>query len=251
VLYERRCRYDPRRGVEAGARDSESALGAGMTADDVWLAGVWTRMIRANLPDPPARVLEVGRGSLGGFVPRLAAAGYEAIGVDLEAPDGPQYRRAPFEVTVVAAPFDAVVACTSLHHVAHLGQVVDKVAAVLSDHGVAVVVEWDWERFDEATARWCFERLSATEPEGWLHHRRDGWAASGMVWDEYRRLWATQEGFTPATGCWATWTVAFTARPSPMGPTSSPTSYRSVRPRSRPPSKPARSAPPASTTWDG
>jgi hypothetical protein len=26
--------------------------------------------------------------------------------------------------------------------------------------GVLVVVEWAWERFDEATARWCFARLT-------------------------------------------------------------------------------------------
>jgi hypothetical protein len=68
---------------------------------------------------------------------------------------------------------------------------------VLAADGTLVVVEWAWERFDEATARWCFARLarpeSAAEP-GWLHHRRDEWAASGRSWEESLRAWATQEG---------------------------------------------------------
>jgi len=63
--------------------------------------------------------------------------------------------------------------------------------------GALVVVEWAWERFDEATARWCFGRLappdSAAEP-GWLHRRRDEWAASGQPWDGFSGAWATQEG---------------------------------------------------------
>ena len=51
-------------------------------------------------------------------------------------------------------------ACTSLHHVADLGDVLDGVGAALAPDGALVVVEWAWERFDEATARWCFARLA-------------------------------------------------------------------------------------------
>jgi SAM-dependent methyltransferase len=54
---------------------------------------------------------------------------------------------------------DAIVACTSLHHVADLTAALDLVDAVLVPGGVAVIVEWARERFDEATARWCFDRL--------------------------------------------------------------------------------------------
>jgi 2-polyprenyl-3-methyl-5-hydroxy-6-metoxy-1,4-benzoquinol methylase len=41
----------------------------------------------AGLPAPPARVLEIGCGPLGGFVPMLRASGYDATGVDPRAPE--------------------------------------------------------------------------------------------------------------------------------------------------------------------
>ena len=63
-----------------------------MTLDDRWLAAVWP-FARGQLPPAPARVLEVGCGSLGGFVPALLDAGYQAVGVDPEAPEGPDYQR--------------------------------------------------------------------------------------------------------------------------------------------------------------
>ncbi len=167
-----------------------------MTPDERWLAAVWP-FVRAGLPSPPAAVLEIGCGRLGGFVPALLRDGYDAVGVDPEAPEGPGYHRIEFEAYQSPRPVDGVVACTSLHHVADLGEVLDRVGLVLVPDGALVVVEWAWERFDEATARWCFGRLappdSAAEP-GWLHRRRDEWAASGQPWDGFCRAWATQEG---------------------------------------------------------
>jgi hypothetical protein len=88
------------------------------------------------------------------------------------------------------------VASTSLHHVADLDEVLDRVKTTLVADGV-LVVEWAWERFDEATARWCFARLappaSAAEP-GWLHGHQQRWVASGQPWDAHCRAWATAEG---------------------------------------------------------
>jgi hypothetical protein len=51
--------------------------------------------------------------------------------------------------------------------------------------------------FDEATARWCFERLGS-EPESWLHHRRDEWRESGQAWEHYLRSWAENHGLHSA-----------------------------------------------------
>ena len=63
-----------------------------------------------------------------------------------------------------------------------------------------MVVEWAWERFNEATARWCFARLaprdSGKEP-GWLHKDQERWMASGRPWDAYLGAWATEEGLHP------------------------------------------------------
>ena len=96
---------------------------------------------------------------------------------------------------------DAVVACTSLHHVADLDQVADRVRAALVPRGVLVVVEWAWERFDEPSARWCFARLAptaaATDP-GWLHRRRDEWSATHQPWEAYWRDWANAAHLHPS-----------------------------------------------------
>ena len=58
-------------------------------------------------------------------------------------------------------PADAIIACTSLHHVADLDRVLNLAAAALVPAGVLIVVEWARKRFDEATAEWCFARLPA------------------------------------------------------------------------------------------
>jgi SAM-dependent methyltransferase len=167
-----------------------------MTPDDPWLAAVWP-FVRDQLPPAPASVLEVGCGTLGGFVPALLDVGYQAVGVDPEAPEGPGFRRIEFERYEPPQPVDAVVASLSLHHVADLEAALDRLQALLAPGGVLVVVEWAWERFDEATARWCLARLAppaeGAEP-GWLHHHQERWVASGQPWDAYRRAWASQEG---------------------------------------------------------
>jgi SAM-dependent methyltransferase len=167
-----------------------------MTPDERWLAAVWP-FVRAQLPSPPATVIEIGCGPLGGFVPALLGDGYDAVGVDPEAPEAPGYHRIEFERYQPPRPVDGVVACTSLHHVADPDDVLDRVAVALAPGGVLVVVEWAWERFDQATARWCFARLTPSAPTaepGWLHRRRNEWAGSGQPWEAYCRAWATAEG---------------------------------------------------------
>jgi SAM-dependent methyltransferase len=165
-----------------------------VTPDQRWLAAVWP-VVRDQLPAPPARVLEIGCGSLGGFVPMLRAGGYRATGVDPQAPDGPGYSRIEFERYDLAGTVDAVVACTSLHHVGDLRHVLDLAHGALVPGGVIAVVEWARERFDEATARWCFDRLPPADGEpGWLAARRAEWQASGGSWAAYCRSWAQAEG---------------------------------------------------------
>lgn len=170
-----------------------------MTPDQPWLAAVWP-FVNAHLPASPATVLEIGCGSHGGFVPALLASGYSAIGVDPEAPEGPSYRRLQFEEYESRRPVDCVIACTSLHHVADLDRALEHVTASLVPGGALVVVEWAWELFDEATARWCFSRLALPAPEaepGWVHRHRDNWATSDRPWDAYFRAWAAEERMHP------------------------------------------------------
>jgi len=60
------------------------------------------------------------------------------------------------------------------------------------------VIEWAWEEVDEATARWCFERLGPDDEPGWLHRRRDEWVASGRPWRAYLQDWAESESIHTA-----------------------------------------------------
>jgi SAM-dependent methyltransferase len=161
-----------------------------MTSDDRWLGAIWPTVQR-HLPPPPATVVELGCGSVGGFVPRLRDSGYEAIGIDPKAPDADEYRRIEFERSELPARLEGLIACTSLHHVADPAEVVARMAGALGSGGVVIVVEWDWESMDEATARWCFERAPA---EGWIRRRREGWEASGQPWGSYLRAWASEHG---------------------------------------------------------
>src|SRR5215216_1049885 len=163
---------DPTRHCPNGTDMLHPGLRRGcMTPDDRWLAAVWP-FVRRQLPSAPARVLEVGCGPLGGFVPALLEDGYKAVGVDPEAPEGSDYQQVEVERHDPPWPVDCVVASTSLHHVADLDEVLDRLEALLVPGGVLVVVEWAWERFDEATARWCFARL---------HRRRQGRSQAGCI----------------------------------------------------------------------
>lgn len=159
--------------------------------DERWLAATWP-FVREHLPPLPARVVELGCGPLGGFVPQMRLLGYDAVGVDPEAPDAAEYVQTEFELFDVDEPVDVFVACASLHHVADLGVVLDRITSVLDPDGSVVVVEWAHERFDEATARWCFDRLAVGD-ESWLSHHRDRWQESGQSWDQYFQGWVSHE----------------------------------------------------------
>jgi SAM-dependent methyltransferase len=187
-----------------------------VSRDERWLDYAWS-FVRPELPRPPAEVLEIGCGSYGGLVPALLRGGYAATGVDPEAPTGPDYRQAEFEGYDPPRPLDAVVASTSLHHVADLGLALDRIAGVLAPGGTVVVIEWAGESFDEATARWCFDRLPATGPQhehtavsahreaplpaagperehNWLAAHREAWLASGEPWQQFHAGWRAAEG---------------------------------------------------------
>jgi SAM-dependent methyltransferase len=189
-----------------------------VTPDERWLAANWP-FVRARIPAAPARVVEIGCGPLGGFVPMLESAGYQATGVDPEAPPGLSYRKVEFERADVPGPVDAVVASVSLHHVADLGVMLDLVDAMLAPGGTVVIVEWARERFDEATARWCFARLREPEQEhDWLRHRQTAWQQSGRPWDAYLRSWAEAEGMHTGQDILRELDARFDSQPVTYGP---------------------------------
>jgi SAM-dependent methyltransferase len=164
-----------------------------MTPGERWLDTLWP-LVRGRLPTPPARVVDIGCGPLGGFVPMLRASGYDAVGIDPRAPGEAHYQRVEFERAELPRQVDAFVASTSLHHIADPAQVIDRMTSILASGGAVIVLEWAWEKVDEPTAKWCFKRLGPDDEPGWLHRRRDEWLASGQEWPNYLREWAEREG---------------------------------------------------------
>lgn len=117
--------------------------------------------VRAELPPPPARVLEVGCGD-GALARALAEAGYDVLAIDPVAPDGPLFRRTTIEELREPRRFDAVVSSRALHHVDDLDGVLAKIAGLAP---LLVLDEFVWDRLDQATARWYDEqRARADDP---------------------------------------------------------------------------------------
>jgi SAM-dependent methyltransferase len=115
--------------------------------------------VRASLPAPPLRLLEVGAGD-GALAAALAEAGYEVVAIDPE-PSGPNIRRvALLALDEPAGSFDAALAVTSLHHVEPLEGSLEHLAKLLKPGAVLVVDEFDVAAFDEQAAGW------------WLRQRR-------------------------------------------------------------------------------
>jgi SAM-dependent methyltransferase len=113
---------------------------------------------RAQLPPPPARLLEIGCGD-GTLARRLAADGYDVVAIDPNAPDGEPFRRVAFEDFEDHDRFHGVVASLSLHHVSDLHAAVDRIAELLVDTGPLVAQEWAKEKLTGETARWYHGRL--------------------------------------------------------------------------------------------
>jgi SAM-dependent methyltransferase len=116
--------------------------------------------VRANLPAPPVRLLEIGAGD-GALARALAAAAYDVLAIDPE-PTGEGVRPvALHELDEAAASFEAAVAVTSLHHVEPLEESIRHLARLLAPGGVLVVDEFDVAAFDERAADWWLRQRHA------------------------------------------------------------------------------------------
>jgi methyltransferase family protein len=109
----------------------------------------FTSWVLQELPPPPARVLEIGCGDRGGVVPALAAAGYDALGVDPRAPAGPRFERRDFRE--LEGEWDAAVAGRVIHHLEPLGAALDHLASLAP---VVVVDEFAWDLIDAPLQEW-------------------------------------------------------------------------------------------------
>jgi SAM-dependent methyltransferase len=122
--------------------------------------------VRANLPAPPLRLLEIGAGD-GALARALTEAGYEVLAIDPEPAGVDVHPVALHELAEPSASFAAAVAVTSLHHVEPLEDSLSRLAQLLEPGGVLVVDEFDVAAFDERAAAWWLGQrhaLGATEP---------------------------------------------------------------------------------------
>ena len=110
------------------------------------------------LPEPPARVLDVGCGS-GRVAAGLRQRGFMVVGIDPnpEAVEATEQRGVTATVSELARfegahDFDAVVLARSLHHVADLPAGLDRVESLLAPGGTVVVDEFAHEKADAGTA---------------------------------------------------------------------------------------------------
>jgi SAM-dependent methyltransferase len=116
--------------------------------------------VRANLPPPPCRVLEVGAGE-GELAATLAAAGYAVMAIDPEPRGDNVDAVALRDLDVAAGPFAGAVAVTSLHHVEPLEPSLRRLAEVLEPGAPLVVDEMDVAAFDRRAAEWWLGQQAA------------------------------------------------------------------------------------------
>src|SRR5437764_691292 len=115
---------------------------------------------RANLPSPPARILEIGAGT-GDLARALEASGYTVLAIDPE-PAGEDVASVHLhELDEPPASFDAAVAIVSLHHVHPLEASCGRLADLLRPGAPVLVDEFDVARFDLVAATWLLEQRRA------------------------------------------------------------------------------------------
>jgi SAM-dependent methyltransferase len=110
---------------------------------------------------PRARVLDVGCGD-GALVERLAEAGFDAVGVDPNAPAAPRLVRERVEDATGIGRFDAACSVMALHH-ADLEPVLESIAGLLRPGGLVLVSEFSWDAYDERAAAWVAEHDAARD----------------------------------------------------------------------------------------
>src|SRR3954463_15841779 len=110
--------------------------------------------VRAALPPPPVRVLEVGAGR-GELAAALRDAGYDVVAIDPAADGAPGVEPVGLaDLEAAEGEFAAALAVVSLHHVEPLVASCERLAEVVRPGGRLVVDEFDVDRFDERAANW-------------------------------------------------------------------------------------------------
>ena len=121
--------------------------------------------VRANLPDPPARVLEVGAGN-GELARALRSAGYDVLAIDPGSENDDVRAVAVADLEEPAGSFAAAVAVVSLHHIDPLDESCHRLGELVGPRGALVIDEFDVAAFDVGAAEWWLQQRRALgEPQ--------------------------------------------------------------------------------------
>jgi SAM-dependent methyltransferase len=151
------------------------------------------RFVRSSLPEPPARVLEVGAGD-GALAAMLAGSGYDVVAID---PNGSGDVR-PVGLLDLDEPeesFDAAVAVVSLHHVEPLDESCAHLARLLRAGSRLVVDEFDMAAFDVRAASWRLAECGDHEhdPADQVAHMRGHLHSMAKVWTALEPFFALSD----------------------------------------------------------
>ena len=116
--------------------------------------------VRANLPEPPVRVLEIGAGT-GSLARALRAAGYEVLAIDPRSESDDVRRVALADLDQPAGSYEAAIAVVSLHHVDPLEESCRRLGELVAPGGTLVVDEFDVGALDVRAAAWWLEQRAA------------------------------------------------------------------------------------------
>jgi SAM-dependent methyltransferase len=120
---------------------------------------------RANLPDPPTRVLEVGAGA-GDLARALRSAGYDVLAIDPGSENDEVSAVALADLEEPPGSFAAAVAIVSLHHVEPLEESCRRLGELVEPGGALVIDEFDVATFDlDAAGWWLEQRRALGEPQ--------------------------------------------------------------------------------------
>jgi SAM-dependent methyltransferase len=149
--------------------------------------------VRANLPPPPGRVLEVGAGE-GELAAALEEAGYVVTAIDPEPRGGHVHGVALADLTAEPGTFQAAVAIRSLHHVHPLAQSLERLADVLQPGAPLVIDEMDGVAFDRRAADWWLRQQAV------LGRARD--VSPQQLVDEHRAHLHPLDAIAQALAAW-------------------------------------------------
>ncbi len=137
----------------------------------------------ASHGSPGCRVLEVGCGD-GALTERLAADGFDVLGIDPNGPDGPRFVRSTIEEYESDLSFDVIVSSVAMHHVGDLAAAAQRVAATLAPGGAVLLREFDRDVIEghEPTQRWWHHQLLARQAIGELDDVDPDFAGFGNWW---------------------------------------------------------------------